>query len=96
MNIFIKLVCACLLLTASVTVAMAGGEDRQYLYHHPSTMGEVTRDWLELQREGQQASASDQSHSPRVQDRLYQRYLDSYRYPIPENFYSPDRFRETR
>ncbi len=58
------------------------------------TIGDHTRDWLDLQRQGQQASKTDQNLAPAVEDRIYQRYLDSFEYPIPENFYSRDSFRE--
>lgn len=55
---------------------------------------ETSRDWLELQGNGEQSSMQEQWLAPAVQDRIYQRYLDSFLYPIPENFYSRDRFRE--
>lgn len=58
------------------------------------TIGDRSRDWLDLQRQGGQASETDHSLAPAVRDRTYQRYLDGFEYPIPENFYSRDRFRE--
>ncbi len=59
-------------------------------------MGENSRDWLELQRGGEQSSLHEQRLTPAVQDRVYQRYLDSFEYPIPENFFSRDQFLEGR
>lgn len=57
-------------------------------------VGDVTRDWLVLQREGEQASPIERTLPGPIQDRIYQRYLQSFEYPIPENFYSRDTFRE--
>lgn len=62
----------------------------------PVKAEEGSRDWLDLQRQGEQASATHQQLPPAVQDRIYQRYLDSFEFPIPENFYSRDRFVEGR
>lgn len=56
----------------------------------------TTRHWLELQREGEQASPIERTLPGPIQDRIYQRYLQSFEYPIPENFYSRDRFREVQ
>lgn len=48
--------------------------------------GELTRDWLELQRSGSVASNQPQPLSGPVAARIYQRYENSFSYPIPEYF----------
>lgn len=58
--------------------------------------GEVSREWLQLQREGVEASPIQQRLPPAVQDRVYQRYLHAFEYPIPEHFYGRDRFVESQ
>jgi hypothetical protein len=77
-------------------IALADEYDGYYRAYPSPAVGEITRDWLDMQREGRQASSIDHSLPPRVQDRIYQRYLDSYEHPIPENYFSLDRFRDTR
>lgn len=50
--------------------------------------GEVTRQWLERQRQGQQAAAKPQTLSGPVQEQIYERYQKSFTHPIPERFES--------
>ncbi|KAA0874089.1 DUF3613 domain-containing protein [Nitrincola tapanii] len=53
------------------------------LKNKPLTQSEV---WLRMQREGQQASPYIQQPSLKERERSFQRWLDSYQYPIPDNF----------
>lgn len=74
-----------------VTASSAGQSPH---YSSDETVGDHTRDWLELQRRGEQASTTEQTLAPAVRDRTYERYLKSFEQPIPDAFYSRDRFRE--
>lgn len=53
-------------------------------------VGEQTRDWLSLQREGKAASTQPQPVSGAVAAKVYQRYEDSFSHPIPEYFTGDD------
>lgn len=48
--------------------------------------GEATRQWLESQRQGKQASDKAQSLSGPVQEQVYERYRKSFSHPVPERF----------
>ena len=48
--------------------------------------GELTSQWLELQSSGAQASVHPEGISEDVSENIYQRYLKSFTYPIPESF----------
>lgn len=43
-------------------------------------------EWLQVQREGSQASSTPQRLSVAEHERAHQRWLDSFTYPIPEFF----------
>lgn len=49
-------------------------------------VGEQTRAWLDLQASGTQASEAERPMSGELAERVYQRYLDSFTHPIPEQF----------
>lgn len=51
-------------------------------------VGEETRRWLELQSSGVAASKSRQTVTGPVADAIYQRYVDSFKHPIPEFYKS--------
>lgn len=51
----------------------------------PAT-GEMTSQWLELQRSGEQASVHPDGDSAEVSENIYQRYVKSFTHPIPETF----------
>ncbi|MCX4189645.1 DUF3613 domain-containing protein [Methylophaga sp. OBS3] len=53
-------------------------------------MGEQTRYWLEWQSSGGAASSQPQPMSGPVAAKVYQRYIDSFSYPIPEYMVSDD------
>jgi len=53
-------------------------------------LGEQTRAWLDLQREGQAASSQPLPIAGPVAARIYQRYQDSFSHPIPEYFSGDD------
>lgn len=42
--------------------------------------------WLDFQRSGKQASATPQTLTPVIQERVVKRYLDSFNAPIPVFF----------
>ncbi len=69
---------------------------RSVFAHSDERVGDLSQDWLQLQRQGDEASANSQTLTPLIQDRVYQRYMDSFEQPIPENFFSRDSFREGR
>ena len=52
------------------------------------SVGEETRRWLELQSSGAAASKNPQTVSGPVADAIYQRYVESFRHPIPESYKS--------
>ncbi|MDN7140166.1 DUF3613 domain-containing protein [Pseudomonas sp. JQ170] len=45
-----------------------------------------TETWLQLQARNQQASKIPQTATPAERDRSMQRWLDSYKYELPEHF----------
>jgi len=65
------------LLLVLPVVAQAAGE---------AGRGEDTERWLQVQREGRQASAEPQPATPAEREAAYQRWLDSFRHPIPDFF----------
>lgn len=66
---------------ATVVAPAAAGDDRSAAY----SPGSVTRDWLRLQREGSSAGAA-QPLPGAAATLLYQRYLNSFKNPIPAQF----------
>lgn len=54
----------------------------------PPEFGQMTRQWLESQRQGKQASEKPQPLSGPVQEQIYERYRKSFSHPIPERFES--------
>ncbi len=55
-----------------------------------SNMGEQTRHWLDFQSSGAAASSHPQTISGPVAAKIYQRYQDSFTYPVPEYFSGDD------
>lgn len=51
----------------------------------PDERGEATRQWLERQRQGAQASAKAQPLPGPVMEGIYERYRKSFSHPIPEH-----------
>lgn len=45
-----------------------------------------THSWLQLQAQGRQASTKPQAVTPAEQERILQRWLDSYKHEIPDFF----------
>ena len=70
---------ATIVLLAVVQAASAQSQDTQRI-------GEQTRAWLDLQAGGTQASAAERPVTGELAERVYQRYLDSFTHPIPEQF----------
>lgn len=52
----------------------------------PPETGDATRQWLDAQRQGKQASAKPQPLSGPVQEQVYERYRKSFARPIPDRF----------
>ena len=49
-------------------------------------LGAETRAWVELQQSGQQASGAPRPMPGEMADSVYQRYLESFKQPIPAEF----------
>ena len=47
-------------------------------------VGSQTRQWLDMQRDGSQASQQAQTLPGPVMDQVYQRYIKSFGHPIPD------------
>lgn len=54
-------------------------------------VGLGTKQWLELQRSGFAASQNRQTVSGPVASAIYQRYVDSFKHPIPDLYQSQRR-----
>lgn len=52
--------------------------------HQDSPSQQQTENWLQLQASGKAASSHPQPASPAERDLSMQRWLDSYKHPIPE------------
>jgi hypothetical protein len=52
----------------------------------PAAVGSATRQWLDNQRQGRQASAQAQPLSGPVQEQVHERYRKSFSHPIPLRF----------
>lgn len=65
------------------TLASAWAEEPE---EPPPQASLPTETWLELQRSGQAASAQAQPLSGPAMDRVHERYLKSFQYPIPPYF----------
>lgn len=63
--------------------AEAGSNQAQEQQVNPSSQAER---WLELQREGSQASLNKQYLSGPAMENIHKRYLESFTRPIPERF----------
>lgn len=64
--------------TATSEQNASGREDNAY------EIGSQTRQWLDMQREGSQASPQAQTLPGPVMDQVYQRYIKSFGHPIPD------------
>ncbi len=58
--------------------------------HNNQEIGDQTRQWLDFQRSGNAASSQPQTISGPVAAKIYQRYQDSFTYPVPEYFSGDD------
>lgn len=76
-NFFVGRFAMCMML---LPVVMLGACASQ-----PGT-GRDTRAWMDLQKGGSAASAEPQPMTGEVADKVYQRYVDSFGYPLPEQF----------
>ncbi len=86
------------LILAGISLPAGAEHDarRSVFAHSDERVGDLSHDWLQLQRHGDEASENSQTLAPLIRDRGYQRYMESFEQPIPDNFYSRDRFRDTQ
>ena len=49
-------------------------------------LGEETKEWLALQNSGKQAASGPRPMPGEIADNVYQRYVDSFKQPIPAEF----------
>ncbi|CAH1746296.1 conserved exported protein of unknown function [Thauera humireducens] len=82
-----RLIALSLLLSAGAAFANETGEPpfepEAALADTPSA-GSAARQWLALQRSGAQASPHPQPLSGEVQQKIHERYVQSFSHPIPE------------
>lgn len=50
------------------------------------TIGEDARRWVDLQKSGEAAERSPDGMPGEIAERVWQRYAESFSYPIPERF----------
>ncbi|MFC3945016.1 DUF3613 domain-containing protein [Pseudomonas gingeri NCPPB 3146 = LMG 5327] len=80
MNYRAGLAAGCLLLSSTVQAIEPGPSSRYQ---------QETENWLQLQLQGQQRSPTPQVATPSEREQSMQRWLDSYKHPIPD-FYKQD------
>lgn len=68
-----------LLIAALLPLAAAAAEP-------PKPIGKETKTWIDLQTSGKQASGAPRPMPGEMADNVYQRYLDSFKQPIPAEF----------
>ncbi|MDO9453989.1 MAG: DUF3613 domain-containing protein [Stagnimonas sp.] len=71
------------LLAFAVTAALpfaAGAADVE------KPIGDQTQAWVKLQQSGKQASGAPRPMPGEIADNVYQRYVDSFKQPIPAEF----------
>jgi len=49
-------------------------------------LGADAQHWIELQKSGQQASPAPRPMPGEIADKVYERYVDSFKQPIPAEF----------
>ncbi|MGR9107268.1 MAG: DUF3613 domain-containing protein [Gammaproteobacteria bacterium] len=81
MNRSLLIACSILLLSATALFAAELPTESH---------GSVTRRWLELQRSGAFASPREQTVAGPIAENIYERYVKSFKYPIPDFFYKSD------
>lgn len=59
----------------------------------PAPSGDNVQRWMDMQRSGEQASATPQTLTPVIQERVVKRYLDSFNAPIPVFFLDAEKSR---
>ncbi|MDA8260799.1 MAG: DUF3613 domain-containing protein [Betaproteobacteria bacterium] len=73
-----------LALAAVAVVSLSGSASAA----KPDAPGSATRNWLELQRSGAQASHQSQAVPGEIMQKTYERYVKSFTHPIPDQFAS--------
>lgn len=80
MNKILTTAAVAALLTLGITPALAAGSPSQ------PPVGEQTRSLLQAQRDGSHASTHSQNLSAEAAKLAYQRWLNSFKQPIPDSF----------
>jgi len=70
----------------AVALAGAGAAHAQAPRYRTSEVGHATAAWLALQASNREAAPDDAPMTGAAATRVYQRYLDSFRHPIPDSF----------
>jgi hypothetical protein len=65
--------------------AVLAGDGTDTVGHGSGELGADTRAWLELQRSGRSAAPERSLPGP-VASRIYDRYLNSFEHPVPDQF----------
>lgn len=73
--------------TGLIVVALAALLPLTAIAAEPSTStGTQSKDWVDLQTSGKQASGTLRPMPGEIADNAYQRYVDSFKQPIPAEF----------
>lgn len=72
------------LLLLGTCCSLQAAEDARHARHERHRLSEQ---WLSIQREGSQASRHLQTATPTERELANQRWLESYKYAIPERYY---------
>jgi len=88
----LRLSAALLLVLAAGGAQAQAGQDTPGAGGQGAAPGSDTRQWLDLQRGGSQASPNVQRLPEAARTRALERYLESFGHPIPEDYFDRERF----
>ena len=74
-----KILLLTIVLAASLPLAVSAADAKKQ-------PGDETRAWIDLQKSGKQASGAPRPIPADIADKVYQRYADSFKQPIPAEF----------
>ncbi|MDD5247399.1 MAG: DUF3613 domain-containing protein [Rhodocyclaceae bacterium] len=83
-----KLTAAALLLASGMVAGAEAPAPTEEPAAQPARNGEATRQWLERQRQGVQASDKPQALPGPVMEQVFERYRKSFSHPVPEHIQS--------
>ena len=75
-----------LLTTSTLVLALAVLPLTVVAEEQQKPLGDESKAWIELQKGGTQASGAARPMSADIADKVYQRYADSFKQPIPAEF----------